>query len=89
MKTKTGFVSNSSSSSFIIKKKHLTNEQIRCIWDHVNEAKRRDMWNSWDDAWSITESKKKIKGSVLMDNFSMDEFLRAIGVPMKKIKWNY
>jgi len=38
MKTRNGFVSNSSSSSFIIKKKFLTGEQIDAINNHIQYA---------------------------------------------------
>mgnify|MGYP001405832477 CR=1 FL=1 len=36
MKIRNGFVSNSSSSSYIIRKENLTNEQIDMIKDHIN-----------------------------------------------------
>ena len=38
MKTRNGFVSNSSSSSFIIKKKFVTGEQIDAIKNHIQYA---------------------------------------------------
>lgn len=38
MKTRNGFVSNSSSSSFIIKKKFVTGEQIEAIKNHIEYA---------------------------------------------------
>jgi hypothetical protein len=39
MKLRQGFVSNSSSSSFIIDKKHLSTEQIRAIKNHLEVGK--------------------------------------------------
>ena len=82
MKLRTGFVSNSSSSSFMIEKVNLTKEQIEAIRDHSDFA-RRHMYESieWPgDAWTITEDDYCIKGSTSMDNFDMEIFLRLIGV---------
>lgn len=38
MKIRSGFVSNSSSSSFIVQKKYLSQEQICKIENHIDEA---------------------------------------------------
>lgn len=42
MKIRTGFVSNSSSSSFVIKKDKLTRDQIYMIQNHIAVAKKID-----------------------------------------------
>lgn len=89
MKIRQGFVSNSSSSSFVIKKKYLTKEQIEKIKNHISEA-GKEKYDDYDfifDAWDITETLKKIKGYTYMDNFNMEEFLSEIDVRRKHIEW--
>ena len=60
MKVRRGFVSNSSSSSFMVMLRHLTTEQVRQIVEHVAEAERinKDLgakrvkddsgWDEWE-----------------------------------------
>jgi hypothetical protein len=78
MKIRNGFVSNSSSSSFVIPKDKLTEEQIQLIKNHSTEANKHaeyyDFGNS-DDYWSISESEYYISGYTFMDNFDMYEYL--------------
>ena len=76
------YTTNSSSSSFIIVKRHLTSEQIMKIHKHSEETDR------WDE-WNISEDEFTISGSTGMDNFDMDEFLIKIGVPENIVKWGY
>ena len=84
MKTRKGFVSNSSSSSFVIKLKHITARQL------IKIQKHREFENvSYNDEWSISIDNKHVYGSTSMDNFEMDEYLEEIGVKSKHINWNY
>jgi hypothetical protein len=88
MKNRHGFVSNSSSSSFVIRKEDISEKQIRMISNHVEESEDMlDMYS--DDGWGIEEDEFIIKGSTSMDNFDMSEFLNRIGVPNSVIKWDY
>ena len=87
MKIRAGFVSNSSSSSFIIKKENLTKYQIKAIKNHkeiYNKLpkiiKRCNDMNYGADGWTIEETDKDIRGYAYMDNFGMGDFLRIIGV---------
>ncbi len=91
MKIRTGFVSNSSSSSFVIKKDKLTAEQIDKIKNHGEEAKKLEMdYVETSDYWTIMETPLCIKGDTYMDNFSMEDFLREIGVDINEdVEWGY
>jgi len=93
MKIRKGYVSNSSSASFVIKKKHLTEEQLEAIRDHYNYAVTRfyDLDTAWcneGDSWHLKEDEKKIYGETSMNNFDMREFLQAIGVPLEHIGYD-
>jgi len=79
MKIRIGFVSNSSSSSFVLRKKYLTPEQIEKIKNHSAEGKKMGM-ECWDSPWDITEEEDIIRGYVSMNNFDMYDFLCRIGV---------
>lgn len=89
MKTRNGFVSNSSSSSFTIKKNNLTPEQIEQIYEHVQWGRNFDISNADSyNEWCITEEGDEILGATSMDNFDMAEFFRKIGVRSKFVRWN-
>ncbi len=87
MKIKIDFITNSSSASFMILRKHLSETQILLIKEHIEVAKAldtldgsdyddNDIYNKrWYDEWQITDNGTAIQGSTSMDNFSMREFL--------------
>lgn len=97
MKIRTGFVSNSSSASFIIHKEKdnygvhcmLTPEQIQLIHDHEDVCEKYDLHCDSEDAWSVYEEDDCIKASTSMDNFDMEEFLKRINVPSCLIEVEY
>jgi hypothetical protein len=70
MKNRAGFVSNSSSSSFIIPKQHLTLEQRSKIINHVSEAPYFK-GDSCGDSWTVEETDDVLRGYTYMDNFDM------------------
>jgi len=97
MKIRNGFVSNSSSSSFVIFKNKLSNEQIEKIKDHYSISRTMcdqgtslDFFYDYDDYWSITETDLTIEGYTTMNNFDMYSYLeKFVGVTPDDIEWNY
>lgn len=79
MKIRTGFVSNSSSASFIIDREFITQDMLNKICDHEDVAEKYD-------AWDVRVDEKEIVCSTTMDNFDLVEYARTIGVPDKAIK---
>ena len=100
MKLRKGFVSNSSSSSFVVDK-NLTNavvcDKIRNHMEVAREmyADHEDEWTEVgyiddnSDAWSIHEYAEKIEGYTSMNNFDMEAFFEKIGVPKEAYKFDH
>lgn len=72
MKIRTGFVSNSSSASFIIKLDALTSNQLRIVLEHEEKAK--------GDAWEVYITQNSVCAETMMDNFDLIEYLIENGI---------
>lgn len=98
MKTRNGFVSNSSSSSFVICKHFLSKDQITKIFDYysiveeyINDHKKTPEYDfSYYDStlWNIKESDTFIYGETSMDNFDFDQFFKFIGLNHVEKCWD-
>jgi hypothetical protein len=89
MKLRNGFVSNSSSSSFVVSLNDITAIQKSQIENHIEEAKMLFGWQNTDwDQWHINTKGNLLEGSTIMDNFDMREFLEKIGIDMSKVHFD-
>lgn len=88
MKIRYSFVTNSSSSSFLISKKVLTPNQVKAIWKHIELGRKLGISVDDDSRWDIEESENFISGITYMDNFSFDEFFELIGINDAYVIWS-
>lgn len=98
MKNRIGFVSNSSSSSFILFKDILSDKQLDMVmnydkWitflkeiDNVTFNDKFDYYHS--DPWRIYENEDYIFGETSMDNFDISEYFDYIKIDQKYLKWD-
>ena len=89
MKIRNGFVSNSSSSSFIVKRKYLSDEQINQLFEKCNKP-----FGTYKDTWEVTAILDVVTGFTSMRNNSpgenegdLQDWLTDNGFPVSKFKW--
>ena len=91
MKIRDGFVSNSSSASFVVRKEYLSDYHIHCILNHIKVAKEierqtgKNIVGYYDPPWNISDDGDSIHGDTYMTNFDMFSFLEYIGVDMYRV----
>lgn len=80
MKYRNGFVSNSSSASFIVNKRKLEPKELFIVknYDRLPEG----AYESSSKEWIMTETNKYFTFSTDMDNYELDEVFRLYGIPI-------
>ncbi|MEM4261227.1 MAG: hypothetical protein QXG00_08335 [Candidatus Woesearchaeota archaeon] len=84
MKIRMGFVSNSSSSSFIINLDDISAKQLQKIINNPTNNPQHEDYKSWN----IEVTEKEIKGYTYIDNFDFYNYLiKEVMVEPSKIKY--
>ena len=89
MKVRTGFISNSSSSSFVLDKRRMTEEQIEAVHDHMEYASEhfpgQFYTGDFSAVWDVEDDGDIITVFTWLDNFDMREFLSWICIGKEAI----
>jgi len=80
MKTRNGFVSNSSSASFMVPKSRLNYAQGQMLLGFAGS-------DDDEDGWSIYEDGDCLRGYTTMDNDALDRWAEKVGFPTNVFEW--
>lgn len=92
MKIRNGFVSNSSSSSFVVQKDGLNDLQKFAIEHHIElatwlkskmELEKYSMYE-WLEEWWVDDQGDCYYCYTSMDNFPLDTFLKQFGIEIER-----
>lgn len=85
MKIRTGFVSNSSSASFMIPLIWITNTQSDQLLAYGADRGRNE--DGWDIKVDRAGERPRIWGFTIMDNDALRDFMDSIGIPRDAVFW--
>lgn len=81
------FVTNSSSSSFLICKRYLSDNQLDAIRYHNKLGPKLGLDYADTDPWTIEENDLYITGYTFLDNFSIGELFDIIKIDGRCVTW--
>jgi hypothetical protein len=84
MKIRSGFVSNSSSSSFVVSLKDISARDFKHILEYRSDvsgedAERMDYWS-----FTVDDEKEILRGFTTMDNGDLEEYLKEKDISDEK-----
>jgi len=83
MKMRQGFVSNSSSASFVIIKDKLTEYQFKMLLLYSHKDNKNNI-----DGWDICEQEEFVKGNTIMDNGGIYSFIEELEISNDIMVWS-
>jgi hypothetical protein len=87
MKIRSGFVSNSSSSSFIVSLKDISASDLKKIFDYSdNKSTELPICR---DGWSFSVEGDVLHGFTIMDNDDLDKYLKEQNISTEKFQWEH
>ena len=87
MKYRLTFVTNSSSASYVVLKKGVSEAQIVLLLDPTPLKNKKPTWFKYDGpgSWSVNDHKDSVHFWTSMDNFDYTEVFDFLGIPDENI----
>jgi len=99
MRLKIDYITNSSSASFTLPRKYLTEKQIILIFNHIEVADIIDEienpkyklldYSGPSDEWLLDIDEEYIYGHTSMTNFDMMDFFKHIGIHQNMVEYKH